>query len=524
MHTWDDADLLAAYATQRSEVAFATLVERHLPLVYSSALRQVHNPHLAEEISQAVFIILACKADQLKKETVLVGWLCRTAHFTALNALKAEQRRQYHETEAHMETLTSESEPDVWPQIAPLLDAALARLDNTDRNAIVLRFYQQKSLAEVGQALGVNPDAAQKRVTRAVDKLRQYLVKRGVMLTATVIASAVAANSVQAAPAGLAATVTAAAAKGAAVSGSTLTIIKGALKIMAWTKMKTSLAMGVSVLFAVGMVTVAVQEYPEYRTCSWEIPTVYDPVNHNFGFDFSPPQVQIKRSIYPAFKVSMNDPGVASIQMPDGTFEQTNYDHWTGIGLGMTLAEILRTAYGAQKYEVVYLTKIRAKPLYDYISCLPHGTAQPLQELIKKKSGIVGKWEMRETDVLLLQLSDLHGQTFQPAESLMQSMNITNASPLDRLHGFSRGNVYCDQTIASLVKQLWLADTFKLPVIDETGMTNRFDCVFKYPGWYNNGRPDPERDAWEEALRNQFGLKLIPARRPVKMLVVEKVH
>jgi uncharacterized protein (TIGR03435 family) len=75
-----------------------------------------------------------------------------------------------------------------------------------------------------------------------------------------------------------------------------------------------------------------------------------------------------------------------------------------------------------------------------------------------------------------------------------------------------------------LVKQLWLADTFKLPVIDETGMTNRFDCVFKYPGWYNNGRPDPERDAWEEALRNQFGLKLIPARRPVKMLVVEKVH
>jgi RNA polymerase sigma factor (sigma-70 family) len=260
MHTWDDADLLAAYVSQRSEAAFAELVERHLPLVYSSALRQVHNPHLAEEISQAVFIILARKADQLKKETVLAGWLCRTAHFSALNALKAEQRRQYHETEAHMETLTSESEPDVWPQIAPLLDAALARLDNTDRNAIVLRFYQQKSLAEVGQSLGVNPDAAQKRVTRAVDKLRQYLVKRGVMLTSTVIASAVAANSVQAAPAGLAVTVTAAAAKGAAISATLTTLVKGTLKIMIYAKLKLAIGIAAGILLVGGVTAVVISQ------------------------------------------------------------------------------------------------------------------------------------------------------------------------------------------------------------------------------------------------------------------------
>src|ERR1035441_10526683 len=101
MHPPDDAELLYSYVTQRSEEAFAALVERHLSLVYSSALRQVGDGHLAEEITQAVFIILARKAGSLGPGTILPGWLCRTAHFTACNALKAEHRRQHHEQEAY---------------------------------------------------------------------------------------------------------------------------------------------------------------------------------------------------------------------------------------------------------------------------------------------------------------------------------------------------------------------------------------------------------------------------------------
>jgi RNA polymerase sigma factor (sigma-70 family) len=255
MRLWDDAELLAAYVTQRSEEAFAVLVERHVALVYSSALRQVRTPHLAEEITQAVFIILAQKAGRLQQETLLAGWLCRTARFTACTALKAEHRRHQREQEAHMNSLLHENELDVWPQIAPLLDAAVAELKEADRNAIILRYYQQKSLEEVGRALGLNADTAQKRVARALDKLRALFVKRGVTLTTAVIAGTVAANSVQAAPVALGKTISAiAVAKGAAASGSTLILVKGALKLMAWTKMKTTLTVGVIGLLAAGTV------------------------------------------------------------------------------------------------------------------------------------------------------------------------------------------------------------------------------------------------------------------------------
>ena len=207
----DDLTLLREFAASHSEAAFATLVCRHVNLVYSVALRQVRNPHLAEEVSQSVFIILACKAGALGDKTILSGWLCRTARYAAADALKKQQRRRRHEQEAHVESMVNEPESEVWQQIAPQLEAAMEQLGQKDHDALVLRFFENKSFAEVGAALGAGEDAAKVRVHRALEKLHRQLTKRGVALSTTAIAGAVAANAVTIAPVGLTATISAAA-------------------------------------------------------------------------------------------------------------------------------------------------------------------------------------------------------------------------------------------------------------------------------------------------------------------------
>jgi len=169
----EDITLLKQFAKNGSEPAFAELVSRHVNLVYSTALRNVGDAHAAQEIAQAVFIILARKANSLSMHTVLSGWLYQTTRLTAANYLRTEIRRQKREQEAYMQSLTNETEAEVWRQIAPQLDDAMARLGDRDRNAIVLRFFENKNLREVGVALGASEDAAKMRVNRALEKLRK---------------------------------------------------------------------------------------------------------------------------------------------------------------------------------------------------------------------------------------------------------------------------------------------------------------------------------------------------------------
>jgi RNA polymerase sigma factor (sigma-70 family) len=206
----DDMALVREFTVTQTETAFAALVQKHIGLVYSAALRQTSDAHLAEEITQAVFIILARKASSLGQNTILPAWLYRTALYAAADALKQQRRRLAREQEAYMQsTVSTEETQAAWQQLAPVLDDAMANLNERDRAAVVLRYFENRPWQEVAALLQVTEDAAQKRVMRALEKLRKVFAKRGVTLTGTLIASAMVGNSVQAAPVALVKTISA---------------------------------------------------------------------------------------------------------------------------------------------------------------------------------------------------------------------------------------------------------------------------------------------------------------------------
>lgn len=250
----DDLTLLRVYVNEGAEDAFRTVVERHLGLVHSAALRQVGDPHLAQEVTQAVFLILARKAASLSPETILVGWLFRTTRFAASEALRAARRRRRYEEEAAQMLPTTTPSEAPWDEIAPHLDEAVAGLGETDRHAILLRFFERKEMKEVGAALGSSEDAAKKRVSRALDKIRQFLMRRGIALSAAALGSALMTNVVQAAPAPLLQTiVSTVAADGIAATTTTLELVLKTMKAMFLTQLQKAAAIAALLLIAVGL-------------------------------------------------------------------------------------------------------------------------------------------------------------------------------------------------------------------------------------------------------------------------------
>jgi RNA polymerase sigma factor (sigma-70 family) len=222
----DDAKLLQEYVAHRSETAFAELVARHINLVYSTALRVVGETALARDVAQTVFIQLARKAPLIRSGHALPGWLYRVTRCQAANAVRDELTRRRRETEAMNMNQPEAESAAAWESIAPHLEAAMNTLSAADQNAVVLRFFEGQSWREVARALALREDAAQKRVSRAVEKLRSYFVRRGIGLSAAVIMSVVAANAVSAAPAGLASTVASASLAGAGSFSLLSTLIK----------------------------------------------------------------------------------------------------------------------------------------------------------------------------------------------------------------------------------------------------------------------------------------------------------
>ena len=203
-----DSELLAAFARTHSEDAFAELVRRHVGLVYSAAVRQVQgDAHLAEDVAQLVFSDLARKAAALARRDSLTGWLYTSTHFAATKLIRAEARRRRREEHFMGEPTTATSPEANWEEIRPALDAAMHELKAADREAILLRYFENRPFAEVGAKLGVNENAARMRVDRAVEKLRAAFLRRGIPANST-LAAAISAHAVQLAPVHLAATMT----------------------------------------------------------------------------------------------------------------------------------------------------------------------------------------------------------------------------------------------------------------------------------------------------------------------------
>jgi RNA polymerase sigma factor (sigma-70 family) len=221
-----DLDLLRRFARENSQDAFSEIVRRHLNLVYSAAVRQIRSPQLAEEIAQSVFADLARNAGKLKSDTILTAWLYAVTRRTAIDVIRKESRRQLREQIAMEMNTTNANEgsagvPPAWSEIEPFLDDAMAALDETGRSAILLRYFENKSLREVGEVLGASEDATQKRVSRAVERLREFFSKRNITIGASGLVVLISANAVQSAPIELAATISTVVLAGTAVSTST---------------------------------------------------------------------------------------------------------------------------------------------------------------------------------------------------------------------------------------------------------------------------------------------------------------
>ena len=254
-----DLQLLARYTRDHAEDAFAELARRHVDLVHSAALRQVRSPQLAEEVAQSVFTDLARNAHRLAPDTIVTAWLYQVTRRTAIDVVRKESRRQLREQIATEMNAMNATTAD-WTHIEPLLDEAMSALDETDRAAVLLRYFENKSLREVGATLGTSDDAAQKRVSRAVERLREFFTKRGVTVGASGLVVVISANAVQAAPLGLAVTISTA----AALAGTITTATIATHTTMNWLTTKTLSAI-VAAAITAGTGTYLVQQKESNR-------------------------------------------------------------------------------------------------------------------------------------------------------------------------------------------------------------------------------------------------------------------
>jgi RNA polymerase sigma factor (sigma-70 family) len=259
----DDRQLLDEYVAANSHDAFAALVERHIGLVYAAARRRVGNAAVAEDIAQAVFMLLAAKAPGIRERTPLPVWLYTVTRYTCANAMKMQKCRQHHERRAAMEREAGTEDVGEGTEekrvLLLMLDEAIDRLSDRDRAAVLLRFFEGLSFEQVALSLGSSPHAAEVRVWRAVEKLRRFFAARGVLAESGLVTATLTARAADTAPAAVAASVQSATASGRlAISPATISLMKKARRMMTIAKIKwpaviTAVCLPGSILAAVLM-------------------------------------------------------------------------------------------------------------------------------------------------------------------------------------------------------------------------------------------------------------------------------
>ncbi len=498
----NDRELMREYADGDSEAAFAALVQRHINLVYSIALRLVRNSPDAQDVTQAVFIILAKKAASLRDRATLTGWLYETTRFTARELLRQRARQQAREQEAYMSSNPDDANPDdVWRQLEPFLEEAMSRLSEKDRALIALRFFEEKSGAETAALLGIKEFAAHKRTARALEKLRQFFAKRGVKSTTAILAGAISTHSVQAAPVALAKSVTAGVfVKGAATSTSTLTLVKGALKIMAWTKMKTGIAVGMGILLAAGTATTIVVHQTKAAAMeasdadkAWRFPDIGSDTVENLQ-----PEVKILPTLFPAG---------GNLAQGSGT----NSDKF--VGISQPAINIVWAAYNWPQSRVIF-TDGEPTNRYDFIATLSKGGREALKRELKDKLGLVGRVETKNMDVLQLEIVNPHAPGLQPPTQETYSYMHSD----DFLSEHRREIKWANGPLSKMRE--FLESGSKWPIIGPIDDTKHYSVDFT---WTEKDPLDTEHKELQAALRDQLGLALVQTNVPIEMLVVEKV-
>ena len=393
-----------------------------------------------------------------------------------------------------------------------MLDDAMGNLGEMDRNAVVLRFFENKSAAQVAGALKISEAAANKRMSRALEKLRKFFSKRGVSSTTAIISGVISIHSVQVAPAAIAKSVTlAAAAKGAAASGSLLTLANGALKAMAWTKAKMAVAAGVTIILAAGTATVVIKTTvaaatPSSKDLSW----ADDPKYWQLDFGNADPQQSMKtmNARTAAFEKRINSLPPVLILRP--TRFRTNLGYMGSndkvLARGSTLSALIQSAYDAQIRMLLPTNFPNDK--FDLMLTLPNHGKEALQQEIKNRFGFVAHIETIETNILILRVKSSDAPAPQPTKGGLPS--YPTRSPQNKIDIKNQELAGVAACFSAILKER---------VVNETGIKDRYDVSLQWqvkPG-------ETSEDAFKRTVFEQLGLEFVPDRKSFQYLVVQKV-